>query len=117
MTGDRLVTRMDVVVGSTRDLRSLHTWLRRVEGLAVEVVPAAAGPGEQGGSWELLSVAFGSGGVGIAVLQTVQAWLETRRSTIRIRVRGTGVDREVELDTSNVADVLPLLEKMVDGAA
>ncbi|WP_322779997.1 effector-associated constant component EACC1 [Frankia sp. Cas4] len=112
-----MTTRIDIVAGSAADVRSLLTWLRRVDGVAVDVVPAVPGPGEQGAGWELLSVAFGTGGIGIAALQTVQTWLENRRSTIRIRVKGTGADREVELDASNVADLMPLLEKMVDGTA
>ena len=102
---------IDIYVDEPGDFRSLHQWLRRTRGLTVEAVSALPAPGQQGSGWEFLSAAFASGGAGIAALQTLRAWLESRRSNLSVRVK-VG-DTEVGVTASNVREVMPILEKLL----
>ncbi|MBO3753067.1 caspase family protein [Streptosporangiaceae bacterium NEAU-GS5] len=57
----------------------------------------------------MLSVAVGSGGVGIALARALIAWLNSRRADVSIRV--TTDAGTVHLDARRVKDPMPLLER------
>ncbi|ADP80473.1 effector-associated constant component EACC1 [Pseudofrankia inefficax] len=110
-----MATTFVISAADAADLLSLRTWLRRVNGLEVKLSPTAPSSGEQGAGWDVLSVVAGSGGVGVAMLATIKSWIESRRSSLRIRVKDSSSEREIELDAENIDDVMPLLKKMLDG--
>lgn len=65
---------------------------------------------------DALLVSFGSGGVGVAVLQTVLAWLRSRRPDVQVRVkRADGSEVEVSLTPAkDPAQVIELLHAAED---
>ena len=96
-----------------RELVSLVAWLRRERDLqgVVHPVPRAVGEEELGGSFEMISVALGAGGFGVALAQSLSTWLANRRSDVKITVTTPG--RTVELDAQRVADAQALLRDVL----
>jgi hypothetical protein len=101
------------VDGPPAEAGALYQWLIPVEDVHVAMSARPPGAGEQGG-WEVLSVACGSGGAAVATIHALRTWLQSRRSTVTVKVRTR--QREVEVTASNVDDVLPVLEKVLRGA-
>ncbi|WP_051450489.1 effector-associated constant component EACC1 [Actinospica robiniae] len=84
-------------LGAERDLAGL-----------VRRVPGPIGPTDLGGALDTLSVALGSGGIGVALAQSLSVWLRTRRSDVKltifvdadgIRWNVDGHEREIRWDS------------------
>lgn len=94
---------------------NLWTWLRGERALAgtVRAEQRPPGAGELGGVYDMLTVAVGSGGAGVALARSLTAWLQTRRSDVVITV--TSPSGNVQLDARRIKDtgVLPLLEEVL----
>ncbi|WP_420037759.1 effector-associated constant component EACC1 [Streptomyces sp. cg28] len=86
-----------VTQDSLDDLVSLADWLRAERAFQgrVHLRRQAPTPGELGGAFELVSVVIGSGGVVTALVTSLQAWLNSRRTEQKIAV-SVG-DRSVEI--------------------
>lgn len=85
-TADDYVTLTDWLNGS-RDFRGR---VRQVTGPPVD--------GALGGDWvEMLTVAVGSGGLGVALTNSLNKWLETRRADLVAKVTVTSKARTVRL--------------------
>lgn len=98
------------------EVTALRAWLARERELQgkVRLVPATIGPEDLGGLVDVLSVALGSGGAGVALTHSLNAWLASRRSDVRLTVKSRG--REVVLDAQRVKDVPALLREVLDGS-
>lgn len=103
---------IDISVADSQDLISLYRWLRDIDGVGVDLVPRRAAPGEMGDVWEFLTVTCGSGGVAVTALQALRAWLESRRSTVVVKVRVPG--QEVEVSAQTAEEILPILLPILD---
>lgn len=95
------------------ELAALWRWLQEEGELRGEVMPVAGAisADELGGAIDLITVALGSGGAGVALAQSLSAWLRTRYSDVKITVSAEG--RSVELEAKHVKDVVPLLREML----
>jgi hypothetical protein len=100
------------------ELTGLAGWLRGERELQgnVRLVRPPAAEGTLGGALDVLAVAVGSGGMGVALAQSLQAWLRTRVSDVRLTV--TVGERKAELDARRVGDPAALIAqilKVLDG--
>lgn len=88
---------------------SLYRWLTGMSELQIEVKAAPTRPGEQGGSWESMTLIasatlFAAG----HITRILQAWLEANRCRVRIGDGG----REIEVEAGNADDTRSLLEEV-----
>ncbi|WP_433512356.1 effector-associated constant component EACC1 [Nonomuraea sp. CA-143628] len=95
------------------ELASLTGWLQGQRALAgcVRLVRSAPGDEQLGGVIELLSVAAGSGGAGVALVQALKAWLANRHSDVSITV--TTEAGTVTVEAKRVDQALPLLRQVL----
>jgi hypothetical protein len=117
--------RVDLVIAipgldrSAAELDSLARTLRADGALRSVDIDARTtlAEGAMGPVTDVLLVSFGSGGVGVAVLQTVLVWLRSRRPDVRVKVkRADGSEAEVALtQASDPARVIELL-RAAEGA-
>lgn len=75
---------------------------------AVRSVPSPPVDGRLGGAVDVLMIALGSGGVGVALAHSLTTWLRNQRSDVKVTV--TVADRVVELEARRVSDVPDLLK-------
>ncbi|MER7988386.1 hypothetical protein ABTY53_22770 [Streptomyces noursei] len=96
-------------VDEVGELAALAGWLRAERELqgAVRVVRRNIETTDLGSGLDVVSVAVGSGGVGVALAQSLSAWLRTRRSDVKVTVTANG--RTVELDARRVKDPVDLI--------
>ncbi|MEU7640489.1 hypothetical protein AB0C11_31125 [Streptomyces sp. NPDC039016] len=98
------------------ELAALVGWLRRERELqgVVRLVRRDVVETELGSGLDVLSVAVGSGGVGVALAQSLSAWLRTRRSDVKVTITANG--RTVEVDAQRVKDPVGLITQALSGA-
>src|SRR5262249_26627234 len=85
------------------DIESLRSFLRTDDELRtvdVEQRTGAPGSGAMGPITDALMLAFGSGGIGVAVVEAVTAWLRSRRSDVKVKLTTGG--RTIEVDATSV---------------
>lgn len=93
------------------ELKNLEDWLLDEPGLAGCPVTRPAGrpePGQMGALSDVLVVALGSGGMGVALASSLSVWLGTRVSDVSLRIRT--MQGEVELTASNTKNAAALIE-------
>ncbi|MFZ3555883.1 effector-associated constant component EACC1 [Streptomyces sp. BH055] len=102
------------------DLVSLAGWLRTERALQGQVHLQRQAPSQDklGSTFELISVAVGSGGVMTALVTSLQTWINSRRTEQKIAV--TVGDRSVEIvrngaDPVAEAELLRLVKEALDG--
>uniref|UniRef100_UPI002F908481 effector-associated constant component EACC1 n=1 Tax=Streptomyces sp. NBC_01553 TaxID=2975877 RepID=UPI002F908481 len=109
---------MDTLIGisggdEVSELASLVNWLRAERELgAVRVVRRDIEETDLGGVLDVVSVAVGSGGVGVALAQSLSAWLRARRSDIKITITANG--RTIEVDARRVSDPVGLITRVLE---
>ena len=111
-----LEVHIQVSKSSARDeLVELRTWLIRERELQgkIQLVRAAPGPEDLGGVLDTLSIALGSGGAGVALTNSLSAWLGSRRAVVKLTVTSRG--RKVVLDAHGVRDVPALMREVLGG--
>ncbi len=102
------------------ELADLYRWLTHEREFAgrVDRLPAPLPETGLGAVTDVVVVALGSGGAGVALAQSLRGWLSTRRRTVSVQVK---TDKgEAKVDATNVAteDVLRVLERILsDGDA
>jgi hypothetical protein len=97
------------------ELAALVGWLRaerELEG-AVQIVRRDVAETELGSGLDVVSVAVGSGGIGVALAQSLSAWLRARRSDVKVTVTANG--RTVEIDARRVSDPMGLINRVLGG--
>ncbi|MEV6839079.1 hypothetical protein AB0N17_32005 [Streptomyces sp. NPDC051133] len=112
---------MDAVI-SIRDgdeigeLAALAGWLRaerELEG-TIQVVRGGIAETELGSGLDVISVAVGSGGVGVALAQSLSAWLRSRRADIKMTFTANG--HTIEIDAQRVKDPASLITQVLSSA-
>jgi Effector Associated Constant Component 1 len=104
------------------DMASLTQWLRADRDLqgTVRLVRAPVAEGELGGALDVVSVAVGSGGIGVALAQALSAWLSTRTPGLaKLKLTVTAGDRKAELTARGVSDpaaVIDQVRKIIDSS-
>ena len=90
---------------------SLRDWMRGQPGVEVAVVAGTPGAGELG-VLDVLTVLAGSTGV-VAAIKTLPDFIRSRRSGVRIEATIRG--QKVIVDATNVEEVMPIVERLLDG--
>jgi hypothetical protein len=101
---------LELAVSDQSQLPVLREWLRGQQGVQVTVMPGMPGDGEQG-ALDILTVVAGSSGL-VAAIKILPDFIRSRRSGFHIETTVRG--KALVLDASNVEDVLPLLERLLD---
>jgi hypothetical protein len=101
---------IELAVSDASQLEALSKWMRGQPGIDVAVAAGPPGPGVPG-ALDLLSVAAGRSGV-VAAIRTLPEFIRTRRSGFRIELAVRG--ERFFIDATNVEEVLPLLERLLD---
>lgn len=99
---------------SVMELASLAEWLRAERDLAGQIRPVARPPGptDMGEVVDAVSVALGSGGVGVALAQSLTAWLRTRRSDVKLTITVEG--KTIDIDARQVSDPTELITRALE---
>jgi hypothetical protein len=86
-------------------LFAVAEWLLDVQALRGRVKPArpVPRPGEMGAAVEVLTVALGSGGVGVALVRSLCTWLTQRRTDVTVKLKAAD-GREVTVDVQRARD-------------
>ncbi|MEU3658770.1 hypothetical protein AB0E77_03260 [Streptomyces sp. NPDC032940] len=96
---------------SDEEFASLLQWLRRERDLQGRVSSRrrAPKPEELGASFELISVAVGSGGIATAFVTSLGSWLSSRRTEQSVTVTLEGKSVQVVRNGADVVDEAELL--------
>lgn len=97
-------------VSDQAQLSALRGWLREGAGVETAVTPGVPGEGELG-VLDVLTVLAGSSGVAAAV-KVLPDFIRSRRSGFHIETTVRG--KPFKLDATNVDEVLPILERLLD---
>lgn len=107
--GSELVA-LDLAVSDPAQASHLRDWIRDQSGVRAIAKSGTPGPGELG-ALAVLTILASSSGV-VTAIKTLPAFLRSRRSGLRIETTYRG--EPFVLDATNVDDVLPLLERLLD---
>ncbi|GAA0631791.1 hypothetical protein GCM10010174_60930 [Kutzneria viridogrisea] len=106
--------------GTVTDYVALADWLngnRDFRGRVRQVSGPPVDGGLDGGVVEMLTVAVGSGGLGVALTTSLNTWLSSRRRVISAKVTITPKGRTVELRARNAnTQELQLLSELLRDA-
>lgn len=97
-------------VSDPAELLSLCEWLAEVPGVQVRREAGIPAAGELG-ALEYVAVLASSGGL-IAAIRVLPEFLRARRPELKIRMKSG--DKEFAVDATNIDDVLPVLEKLIN---
>jgi len=101
---------LELAISDPAQAPHLREWLRDQPGVRVTTRPGTPDSGELGALTVLVLLASSSGVV--AAIKMLPDFLRSRRSVVRIETTYRG--RPFVLDATNVDDVLPLLERLLD---
>ncbi|WP_327074433.1 hypothetical protein OG196_31830 [Kitasatospora purpeofusca] len=99
-----------LVVSDQSQLAALRDWLRGQPGIGVAVAPGRPATGELG-ALDVLTVLAGGGGL-VAAFRTLPDFIRSRRSGFRIETTVRG--EQFVLEATNIDEVMPLLERLLD---
>lgn len=91
---------------------SLHDWLTGLSGTTVAAVPKQARAGEQGTAWDVLTVACETGGAATVAVQALKTWLESRVTTIRVKIGTADVEVKSTDSEQAMAQVLDTVKAL-----
>lgn len=96
-----------------REFAQLTRFLQsqRELGGAVQPIRGELVDGDLGGAFDVLAVALGSSGAGVALSRALTVWIENLRSDVKVTI--TWGERSVELDAKRVEDVPGLLREVM----
>jgi hypothetical protein len=99
------------------EFASLWQWLASERALAgaIRAIRRAPGEAELGGAFDVLAVALGSGGTGVALANSLTTWLRTRRSHISVTVATEAGTVTVDARNASPSQILPLLQQVLLG--
>lgn len=97
------------------EIRSLFRWLQREEDVPNPTfTPAATGPEDMGAVSDVLVVAFGSGGAGAVLANSLSVWVRHRASDLKVTFRGK--KGTVQLDGKRIKDPVAVIEALREAA-
>ena len=101
---------VELSVSDYAQIGSLWEWLRLSPDVRVERIAGYPGPGEQG-ALDVLTVVAGSSGL-VAAVKTIPDFIRSRRSGLSVTI--TVKDEKLILNATNVNDITPILERLLD---
>ncbi|WP_063824903.1 effector-associated constant component EACC1 [Nocardia pseudovaccinii] len=101
--------------GGSDELFRLLEWFRGDDALRgrVSLPRTATQEGQMGDLSDMLVVAVGAGGLGPALAMSLSAWLNTRRSDIRVLVRRNGVEVELDAKRANAPELVREIQNLL----
>jgi membrane-associated two-gene conflict system component 1 (EACC1) len=105
--------RIQLVSGDRDDLRLLYEWLgneRELRG-SVRMVSAPISDDHLGSLPDAVAVALGAGGAGTVLASSLTTWLQSRRTSVKVKVEVPG--RSLTLDIQTIDDARPLLRELL----
>jgi hypothetical protein len=101
---------LELVVSDPAQTRPLRDWIRDNTGIRATMKSGVPGSGELG-ALVVLSILASSSGV-VTAIKTLPDFLRSRRSGLRLETTYKG--EPIVLDATNVEDVLPILERLLN---
>lgn len=98
------------MISEHSEFSSLREWMRSQPGVQVAVVAGKPEHGELG-ALDVLTLLASSAGA-VAAVRTLPDFIRSRRSGIRVETTIRG--QRFVLDATNVEEILPLLERLLD---
>ena len=100
---------------AAQEASELADWLRRDRSLRVPVTIASrdAEPRGLGGVVEVVVAAVGSGGVGVALINALKAWLATRARQVTIEIETSKGHLKIKTGTSPSDEVWKTLRDIL----
>jgi hypothetical protein len=112
---------MEVLISVSGDdevgeMADLWQWLRSQRELtgAIRDVRAAPDATDLGSALDALAVAIGSGGMGVALAQSLVAWIRTRRATVTVTVKTVTETKSITASNMDVQDVILFLDRSLN---
>lgn len=99
-----------LAVSDPSQLPALTGWLTAARQVQADRIPGRPGPGEQG-AMDVLTIVASSSAL-IAAIRVLPEFIRSRRSGFHIELTVKG--KTFVIDASNVADILPILERLLD---
>ncbi|MGW0324679.1 effector-associated constant component EACC1 [Nocardia sp. NPDC003183] len=101
--------------GDSDELFRLLEWFRGDDALRgrVSLPPARTHEGQMGDLSDVLVVAVGAGGLGPALAMSLSAWLNTRRSDIRVMLKRNGVEVELDAKRANAPELVREIQNLL----
>jgi len=101
---------------AARETNGLAEWLRHERDLptVVDLVPRPTVPGELGAVVDIVVAAAGSGGLAVALINSLRSWLKAKAARVTIEVKT--VKGSATLDARNIdtAETRALLDQILD---
>jgi hypothetical protein len=104
--------RLAIQVEDDTEFDSLQDWLTGLSGADVTAVPKQHRAGQQGTAWDVLTVACETGGAATVAVQALKTWLESRVTTIRVKIGESDIEvksTDSEQAMSQVLDTVKAL--------
>lgn len=108
--GLRATGGIELAVSDQTQLLALRDWMRDQPGVEAAMVHGTPGAGELG-AIDVLVVLAGSSGV-MGAVKTLPDFIRSRRSGFRIETTVNG--QPFVLEATNVDEVMPILERLLD---
>jgi hypothetical protein len=98
------------------DLPALAAWLNDEDALRGRITRrrAAPGPEEMGSLHDALLIAVGSGGAISVLASSLPAWLQQRKSAVRIEISHDEHGRKAVIDATNIGDAERLIASVLE---
>lgn len=106
----RPAERVELAVSDPGQLSSLRDWLRSQPDVTVGLASREPAPGELGVE-DVVTVLASSGGV-VAAIKTLPEFIRSRSR--KIRIEATICGRRFTLEATNVDDIIPIMERLLD---
>lgn len=101
---------LEICVSDYAEIGSLQHWLSSTPNVKVSRVPGQTSAGEQG-ALDTLAIVAGSSGM-LAALRMIPEFLRSRRTGLSVSTVVKG--EKFTLNATNVDDVMPILERILD---
>lgn len=104
--------------GDSDELFRLLEWFRNDDALRgrVSLPTPQIREGQMGDVYDVLVVAVGAGGLGPALTMSLNAWLKTRRTPIKLVLKRNGIELELDAETIKAPELVREIHKLLGDA-
>ncbi|UGT55003.1 effector-associated constant component EACC1 [Nocardia asteroides] len=101
--------------GDSNELFRLLEWFRNDDALRGRVsLPAPQiREGQMGDVYDVLVIAVGAGGLGPALALSLNTWLKTRRSQVKLTLKRNGIELELDAETIKTPELVHEIHQLL----